>query len=174
MILHVSERALQFSNPVRLSNFIFACCYLEIGLGILVWADLEYAVNRLSKGLSMVIVKNGRVLFETRKHGLSGLIEALDKYMERLRGASIADKVVGKAAALLIAYAGIVDVYASILSIHGMQELEKHGIHYRYGKLVKYIAGRRRGEVCPFERLTMNISDPAEAYRKIKFYMAES
>jgi len=134
-------------------------------------SDLNYAVNRLGEGFSMVIVRNGRVLFESRKHGLSGLVEAIDKCGGLLKGSSIADKVVGKAAAMLIAYAGMVNVYASTLSIHGKQELEKHGIHYRYGKIVQYIAGRDKEKLCPFERLTMQISDPAEAYMKIKSYM---
>ncbi len=133
-------------------------------------ADLGYAVSRLCRGFSMVIVKNGRVLFESREHGLSGLVEAIDKCGSLLRGSSMADRVVGRAAAMLIAYAGIVNVYASTLSVHGRRELEKRGVRYWYGELVQYIAGRDGG-LCPFERMVMGVSDPVEAYRKIKSYI---
>ena len=67
--------------------------------------DLELAKLRLTEeNLSLVIVKHGEVIFETRKQGISGFLQAIDEQEKSLVGASAADKIVGVAAATLCAY----------------------------------------------------------------------
>lgn len=79
--------------------------------------DLEIAKKHLySKQLTLVIVKNNRVLFQTDSHRISGFITAIDTLGMQLNGASVADRVAGKALALLCIYAGIIEVYAEVLS----------------------------------------------------------
>jgi hypothetical protein len=64
--------------------------------------DLEIAKKRLTEGrVSLSIVKEGKILLESRSNSLKGLFRAVNKLGASLRNASIIDQIVGKAAAFL-------------------------------------------------------------------------
>jgi hypothetical protein len=48
--------------------------------------DLELAKRKLKEnGLTLAIVKDSKVLFESKSHGVSGFLEALNKLKEKLK-----------------------------------------------------------------------------------------
>ncbi|MEM2987799.1 MAG: DUF1893 domain-containing protein, partial [Candidatus Bathyarchaeia archaeon] len=131
--------------------------------------DLEKAKIRLhEKGLTIVVVKDFKLLFESKGHGISNLLETLDTLGDSIRGASIADKIVGKAAALLCISAKVKAVYAPIMSMEAKRVLEKYGVYAEWDMLVEKILDSSGKDICPFERAAMEINDPKEAYRKFK------
>ena len=131
--------------------------------------DLETARNNLRrKALTLAIVKNGEALFETRSHRISGFLNAVENLGDRLRNASLADKVAGKAVALLCVYAQISAVYAETLSGKAKILLEKNGIHTDWKELVDNILDLDRSDVCPFEKTAEKLSDPKEAFKAFK------
>lgn len=131
--------------------------------------DLEKAKSRLhQKGLTLIIVKNGAVLFETGSHRISGFLGAIGQFGVRLEGASVADRVVGKAIALLCVYARIREVYAEVLSRKAQAVLEENGILCQWQKLVDTILDLNGNDVCPFEKAAADISDPEKAYATFK------
>ena len=87
---------------------------------------LERVKDALHKHHStcVLLTADGRVL-ESSLSGVSPLTEWLRKDPELLRGASIADRVIGKAAALLMLYAGVKEVYADVISEHAAVCLER-------------------------------------------------
>jgi len=133
------------------------------------WEDLELAKKKLhEKGLTLVIVKDSRVLFESKAHGVSAFLEALDKFWDKMRGTSVADKVIGKAIALLCIYAKVRAVYSSTISVKAKQIFENHNVHFEWDTLVEKILDAHGGDVCPFEKAIMEIDNPKEAYEKLK------
>ncbi|MBC7129998.1 DUF1893 domain-containing protein [Candidatus Bathyarchaeota archaeon] len=131
--------------------------------------DLEVAKARLFSGdLTLTIAKNGEIIFESKNRGISSFIEAIDKLGFSLRGAAVADKVVGKAIALLSAYAGIDALYAFTLSREGKRVLEQSKLYLEWENLVDNILGPDMRNVCPFEKAAREINDPCEAYKKFK------
>jgi hypothetical protein len=131
--------------------------------------DLEIAKRKLEENdLTLAIVKDSKVIFESKAHGVSGFLEALDKLKEKMMGASIADKVVGKAIALLCVYAQVKAVYASTMSAKAEQFLKNYGIHLKWDSLVENILDASGKDVCPFEKAATEINDPKEAYGKFK------
>jgi len=131
--------------------------------------DLDIAKRRFSEEkFTLVIVKNTKVIFETRLHGISGFLRAIEKLENRLTDASVADKVAGKAVALLCAHAKIKALYAETLSRNAKEFLEENLIHHEYDKLVENILGLDKAEICPFEKAAMEISDPEDAYARFK------
>ncbi len=131
--------------------------------------DLRIAKKRLGeKDLTLSIVKDKQVLFETTSHGISGFLRAIEELGERLNGASAADKIVGKAVALLCLYAGIEGVYASVMSREAKELFEENAVHAEWDELVGNILGNCKSATCPFEKLAAEITDPAEAYKKLK------
>ena len=133
--------------------------------------DSELAKLRLIEDLSLVIVNKGKVLFETKKHGIMGFLEAIEKLDKTLVGASAADKIVGVAAAMLCAYAGVASVFAFTISEEGISALENNNVAYRFEKKVPNILNREKTDVCPFEKLAIESGSSEEAYVKLKSCM---
>ena len=71
------------------------------------------------------------------------------------------DKIIGKAAALLIYRLGFRTVKAGILSRLGEAVLQRYGIAYTYELLVDRIH-------CQTEELLAEVEDPEEAFRFVK------
>jgi hypothetical protein len=132
-------------------------------------SDLEIAEKRLhERKLTLIIIKGGEILFETRSHRISGFLGAIERYGDELVGASLADRVAGKAVALLCVYAGIKEVYAEVLSKKAKEFFEKTGVCIEWKELVDNVLDLNRSGVCPFEKTAEDISDPKDAYKAFK------
>jgi hypothetical protein len=131
--------------------------------------DLELAKNTLRKhNCALVIVKDGKILFETNASGIRGFLIALEKSGKNMEGSAIADKIVGEAAAQLCAYSHVRDVYAVVLSQCGKDVLEKNNIHYKFENLVPHILNTKQTDLCPFEKLVAGSNSPEEAYERLR------
>lgn len=130
--------------------------------------DLEIVKKRLSeKRLTFSIAKNGDIIFETASHGIWGFLEAIEKFGELLEGASLADRVAGEAVALLCVYVKVKAVYAITLSKRAKSVFEKYAVYHEWKELVENILDANKAELCPFEKLAREISNPNRAYRKL-------
>jgi hypothetical protein len=131
--------------------------------------DLEIAKNELyEENLALAIVKNGALLYSTKSHRISGFLDAIDKCDGNLEGASIADKVAGKAIALLCVYAKVKEVYAAVMSRQALVVFKKHKVIYHWNELVENILDASKTDICPFEKAATNIFDPEKAYKTFK------
>ena len=131
--------------------------------------DLEIAKNELyEENLTLAIVKNGEVLYSTKSHKISGFLDAIDKCGAKLEGASLADRVVGKAIALLCVYAKIKDVYAAVLSRKAEVIFKQNKISAHWNELVETVLDTNKTGMCPFEKAAAEISDPEKAYTTFK------
>ena len=131
--------------------------------------DLTTAKQRLKeKELSLVFVRDYKVIFETNVEGLRGFVQAIETLSDSLTKSSIADRIVGKAAALLCAYCRAKTVFASTMSQSGLKTLKAHKIPSEFESLVPTILNRKKTGRCPFEKLVENTTNPKEAYDKIR------
>ena len=88
-----------------------------------------------------------------------------NKYTEK--NLLVKDKIVGRAAALLLVYLGIGKVKAGILSKPGKDALDKFGVNNEHEQLVDRV-------LCKTEELLKNENDPLKAYNLIKELAASS
>ncbi len=131
--------------------------------------DLDIAKTELvEEDLTLAIVKNGAVLYSSRSHRISGFLEAIEHCGENLNGASVADRVMGKAVALLCAYAGVKEVYAAVLSRKAMNVLKQNGVDMHWNELVENVLNEEKTGTCPLERAAAEIQNPQEAYRILR------
>jgi len=131
--------------------------------------DLETAKKRLHTELAaLAIVKEGEIIFETRSRRISGFLEAIDRLGPKLENASIADRIVGKAVALLCVYVRARAVYADVLSRKGKALLDSKGIVCEWNELVENILDLNKSKLCPFEQAAGDVSDAVEAYDVFK------
>ncbi|MEM2094753.1 MAG: DUF1893 domain-containing protein [Candidatus Bathyarchaeia archaeon] len=129
--------------------------------------------------LSLIILKDGKTLLESKEEGMRPLLVALRRFGRTgLRGTVIADKVVGKAAALLISYIDPKTLYCGTLSQSAIDVLRRHRISYHAVDVVPEILNRSGDERCPFERAVADSEAPVKAYREItmlaRSFMSES
>ncbi len=136
-------------------------------------SDLDIAKSELyEEHLTLVIVKNGSVLFETGSHRISGFLDAVEKLGTALEGASVADRVVGKAVAFLCVYAKVKEVYAGVLSRKAQAVLKENKINVEWRELVDNVLNVDKSGMCPFEKAAAGISSPEKAYRAFRVLRA--
>ncbi len=133
--------------------------------------DIEKARQLLAEGFTCVLCK-GDILYTSRLRGVAPMMEWLGEGVQ-MGGFSAADKVVGKAVAMLFALAGVEEVHGDIMSKAAAQFLTMSGIRFSYGTLADSIINRSGDGICPMEQLTSHISEPAEAFETIKQKLIE-
>ena len=111
---------------------------------------------------------NGTLTAQDR--GIKPILHWLSAAPAQLTGGSVADKVVGKAAALLFIQGGIARLYTRIISQPALDALRAHHIPATYDQLVPRIVNRAGDGLCPMESRVITIDDPAEAYLALKDY----
>ena len=127
--------------------------------------DIELAKENLD-GHTLCLCKDGKLIF-SEKRGIAPMMGFIADGTE-LNGYSVADIVVGKAAALLFVKSGIKSVFAKTLSESGKSVLEKYGIPCEYDTLTEKIINRDGTDICPMEKTVLNVDDPEQAYSLLK------
>ena len=131
--------------------------------------DLELAKTALAKeNLTLAIAKNGEIIYTTKTKGVTGFLEAIEQFRKNLTSASVADKVVGKAIALLCLYSKIKSLYGKTLSNKAKELLETSRISVEFDTLIANVLSLDKTNICPFEKTVADISDPSLAYAKLK------
>ena len=106
-----------------------------------------------------------------RRRGVIDLFELSETAPAFLRGASVADKVVGRGAALLFVRGGVARLYARVISGGALSVLRRGGIEVEYATEVPNIINRAGTGICPVEQLTASTDSPDEAYLLIKEFI---
>lgn len=123
------------------------------------------------KGYTCVMCKDEELVY-TRKRGVASLLEWLDSG-RNFSDFSAADKVVGKAAAMLYVLMKVKDVYAFVISRGAIDVFEKYGIDFNFDSSVDVIKNRTGTGFCPMEEVTHNINDPVEAKKAVEIRLKQ-
>ena len=116
---------------------------------------------------STIAVVANEDVFISQERGVKPLLYLLSEKKGFLKGASVADKVIGKAAALLMVLGEIKEVHTLIISEPAIKVFEKYNIHCFYDKKVDRIVNRTGDGLCPMETLCLDVEEPKEAFQKI-------
>lgn len=132
-------------------------------------ADSSSQMDILRKrGLSLRVLDRDVPLFESDGGGMKPLLAAIRLLgRSRLRGTIVVDKIVGKAAALLMAYFRPRQVYCGTLSQRAEGILTRYGIPYHAEQTVPEICRPGSDDLCPFERAVLDVENPLEGYRRL-------
>ena len=126
--------------------------------------DTEIAIKEL-EGHSICLYRGGN-FFTDDGRGISPMMKFISEGRD-LNGYSVADVIVGKAAAMLFTKAGIVSVHGRVMSESGKAFLETHGIPCTYDILTDRIINRKGTDICPMEKTVADIDDPETAYKAL-------
>ena len=130
--------------------------------------SLDKAKSLLLTSASTIAVVSNEEVFTSQERGVKPLLHLLTEKKGFLKGASVADKVIGKAAALLMVLGEIKEVHTLIISEPAIKVFEKYNIPCFYDKKVDRIVNRTGDGLCPMETLCLDVEEPQEAFTKIK------
>lgn len=115
--------------------------------------NLDYC---LSKNYSFVLIKNNKIIFKSKNQGLKPLVFCLKKHEKEIRGAIVYDKVIGLAAAMLLKWGGVAEIWTPLMSSNAKKYLRGKKVRIIFKKEVKNIFNKDRSDLCGMEKLAEN------------------
>ena len=127
-------------------------------------------LNILQTGNYSLVVQNGGLrTFCSR--GVSDLYRLYLQEPEFLKGAQIADKAVGKAAAALMVLGGVSKLQTPLISRPALELLREYPVEVAFGQEVPHIENRNRNGWCPLENLCFSLKTPQECLTAIASFI---
>lgn len=134
---------------------------------------LDQAIELLiQKNVSCVVLRE-KETFTAGGVGVKPLMTFLRQDPRFFEGALVADKVIGKAAAMLLLASGVSEVYGAVMSESADHLLTERGIRHRWGELVPFIRNRDGSGMCPLEEAVQELQDPEEAFSVLDLRIQE-
>lgn len=97
-------------------------------------------------------------------NGIRPLYNAIKEDKTLFQGAVVADKIIGKASALLLSYAGVEWVYGKTMSQSAIKVFMQYNIAYEYEIIVPFIKNRQGNDLCPMEKNCSTIENGKAAF----------
>ena len=120
--------------------------------------------KKFDEGKHPLVIGNGTIrTFDGR--GVSDLMDIYRNEPSLLKGALVADKVVGSAAAAVYVMGGITELYAATLSRRALAMLNRARISVSYGELVPNISNNAKNGVCPLDEACAKAKTPEECIK---------
>ena len=123
----------------------------------------------LEEGYSCALC-SGSKLYTSNQRGVMPLIHFMSEGIY-FKDACAADKVIGKAAALLLVLAEVKRVYAPVMSESGLYILSYYGILASCDTCVPTIINRAGSGPCPMEEALDEIKGPARALGLLQHFV---
>jgi hypothetical protein len=133
------------------------------------------AVTGIEAGkFGFAAIKNGVIIYEGKGRGVSPLLElaSTEEGLRKLEDALIVDRIIGKAAAMIIVLGKATHAYGLTMSKSGEEYLQAFGVKTKNNRCVDAISDRTGRGICPMERSVMEIDSPAEGFEKLQETLA--
>ncbi|MBP9989712.1 MAG: DUF1893 domain-containing protein [Ruminococcus sp.] len=95
------------------------------------------------------------------KRGVAPIIDKYDEDSGFFNDACVVDKVIGKAAAMLLVRYGVKEIHTNLISNGALEFLKDKNIKLTYNTKTEYIINRTKTDICPMEKCVMDVSDEA-------------
>ena len=134
----------------------------------------QQAVEMINRGNAacVMVCANGEQIIEQGR-GLSPLLSIYEQHPDAMIGAIVVDKVIGRAAAMILLEGKAAMVHGILMSEDAYELLWKKGVKTSYGELVPRILNPQRDGLCPLEQSVEGITDPKQAIEAIKQRISE-
>jgi hypothetical protein len=132
---------------------------------------MEKLINLLHTGGYSCTIANGGKIRTFTQRGVADLYDLLTQEPEFLKGALIADKVVGKGAAALMILGGIKELYTDIISTKALELFRKSDVKVDFAQEVAFIWNRDRTGGCPVETMCSEVESAEEILPLIRDFL---
>lgn len=132
----------------------------------------EDIVKLLHEGAHSLVISSRNEVRKFDGRGVSDLRRLLKEEPDMLKGASIADKVVGKAAAALMILGGVDELHADVISCQALALLAQTTMKTTFDKEVPHIINRANTGWCPMETCCKDCQTAEECLAAIDGFIA--
>ena len=132
---------------------------------------LAKAIKTIESGeFSCILIRHDEIIHRDLGKGVRPLLTLLktEEGRELMENSIVADRIIGKAAAILLVLGKAKSAYGITMSKSAKEYLQAHGIDCKFSRCVDAISDRTGRGICPLERSVMDIDDPQEGYQKIQ------
>lgn len=129
--------------------------------------DMDRAKALFRTGNYTCVLVNADSVYTSTLSGVAPMIDFISSGTD-LQGFSAADKIVGKAAAMLFVLAGVKAIYSPIMSEKAVNVFFEYGVSPFYDTLTSAIINREGTGLCPMDQAVKDIDDPHIAFLAIK------
>ncbi len=126
--------------------------------------NIEEMKSLLNKDDIVCVVSKGDQVLTSNLKGIRPWIKWLRENPELLEDAVVVDKVVGKAAAMLMIVSKIKSLYTPVMSETALQYLSSQNIDFSYDRTVVYIKNNEKNGLCPMEQTVIDVDDAQQGY----------
>lgn len=123
------------------------------------------------QGLSLLVFNHGELTTHANR-GVQDLLQLISEQPERLQGAVVADKIIGKAAAAIMATGGVREVHTNIICTPAKKLFEQQGILIFATEEVPMILNRDRSSMCPIDTQIADIESIEECVTVLQVRLA--
>lgn len=134
---------------------------------------MDELIEILRKGNYSCVIKNGSDVRTFTRRGVADLYSLLKEDAAFLKGAVLADKVIGKAAAALAVLGGVKELYAEVISLSALVLLHEAGVDADFRIIVPYIRNREGDDWCPLEMACYKEKNANDILPKVESFLAE-
>lgn len=115
-----------------------------------------------------VAIKDGAIIQRMSGNGVKPLLWLLDEKPEDFKGATIVDKVIGRAAGAICVAGGASKVFGVTVSEEAKAFLAANNVECEAARIVPKIMNRDRSDLCPLEKSCEGTDEPAEMLARIR------
>ncbi len=114
---------------------------------------------------SLVVIKDNKMVC-LDGNGISPIL----RYLEQgdFEDATVGDKKIGRASALLLVHGKATKVYTPVISKPAIEVFKAFKVDYTADEVVDNILNQTQTDLCPMEKKVQNINSPEEAYEILK------
>lgn len=123
------------------------------------------------ENLTIYVERGGMMTFSSDRRGLTPLLRGVSDYPQAFVDAHVADRIIGLAAAYLLAQGKVGRVEAGIISEAGAECLEKHNIPFEAATRVPEL--KEKDELCPMELKAQKAGGVARFLKQMQRQMAQ-
>jgi hypothetical protein len=135
--------------------------------------NFEDMKSLLNQDDIVCIVSKGDSVLTSNLKGIRPWVKWLRECPELLEDAHVVDKVVGKAAAMLMIVSKVKTLYTPVMSENALNYLASQNIDFSYERTVDYIKNIEKNGLCPMEQTVIDVDDAHQGYQLLLDKIAE-
>lgn len=117
---------------------------------------------------SCVVIKDSSIVHMAEGKGVAPLLSLYTEQPEKLEGVVVIDKIIGKAAAMILVQGEAAGAYGLVMSAAAKDYLDQYQIKADYELCVDMISNRDQTGICPIERSVLEIENAEEGIEAIR------
>lgn len=134
---------------------------------------MEELVRILHDGEHSLVVSKCGCVRTFNERGVKDLYVLYTTEPDALKGADVADKVVGKGAAALMILGGVRRLHTDVISRPALELFAVSGVEVSYDILTDGILNRAGTGPCPVEARCLPCASPMECFQQIENFLSQ-